>query len=103
MKKYNTILFVFLVCILFLSSISSSVIADSTNTSILFKTANKHLENGDLREAIDVYDEILSISPENIDALLMKGIALSNLERHKQSMKELYKVLEKVTNEPIPQ
>ena len=95
MKKYNTILFVFLVCILFLSSISSSVIADSTNTSILFKTANKHLENGDLREAIDVYDEILSISPENIDALLMKGIALSNLERHKQSMKELYKVLEK--------
>ena len=30
--------------------------------------------------------------------MLMKGIALSNLDRHKQSMKEFYNVLEKEPN-----
>ena len=57
--------------------------------------ANEHLANGELREAIEKYDEILVISPDNIDAILMKGVALSNIEQHKQSMKEFYTVLAK--------
>ena len=101
MKKTisRLILFVSLVTTLVLSSISSSAFANATDDiSELYDTANKHLQNGELREAIAVYDEILVIEPENIDTMLMKGIALSNLDRHKQSMKEFYKVLEKEPN-----
>ena len=89
-------LFAFLVSTLFFSSINNSVLAKTTDDiSILYNTAYRHLENGELREAVNIYDEILAISPENTDSMLMKGIALSNLERHKMSMKEFYKVLEK--------
>ena len=92
------ILVSFLISTLFFSSINASVLANSTNDiPTLYETAYHHLENGELHEAIGVYDEILDISPGHTDSMLMKGIALSNLERHKQSMKELYKVLE---NEP---
>ena len=93
------ILFVSLVTTLVLSSINSPAFANATDdVSELYETANKHLQNGELREAISVYDEILVIEPENTDTMLMKGIALSNLDRHKQSMKEFYKVLEKEPN-----
>ena len=93
------ILFGILAPILVFSSINSSTIANATtDISLLYDTAYKHLQDGELREAIDVYDEILAIEPENTQTMLMKGIALSNLDRHKQSMKEFYKVLEKEPN-----
>ena len=93
------ILFGFLVSSLFFSSINSSVFANtSLDVSILFKQAYKHLENGELRQAVDIYDEILTVSPGNTEAMLMKGIVLSDLDRHKESMKEFYKVLEKDPN-----
>jgi len=92
----RVLLFAFLVSTLFFSSINNSVLANTTDDiSVLYNTAYRHLENGELREAVNIYDEILAISPENTDSMLMKGIALSNLERHKMSMKEFYKVLEK--------
>ena len=85
----------FLISSILFSSICHSALGNvDADISILYDQANKHLQNGELREAVNIYDEILLISPENVDALLMKGIALSNLDRHKQSMKELYKVLE---------
>ena len=81
------------------SMVSNSAIADiDTDLTVLYKIANEHLENGELHEAISIYDKILITSPENTEILLMKGIALSNLDRHKQSMKEFYKVLEKEPN-----
>ena len=92
----RVLLFAFLVSTLFFSSINNSVLANTTDDiSVLYNTAYRHLENGELREAVNIYDEILAIAPENTDSMLMKGIALSNLERHKMSMKEFYKVLEK--------
>ena len=92
----RVLLFAFLVSTLFFSSINNSVLANTTDDiSVLYNTAYRHLENGELREAVNIYDEILAISPVNTDSMLMKGIALSNLERHKMSMKEFYKVLEK--------
>ena len=93
------ILFGILAPILVFSSINSSTIANATtDISLLYDTAYKHLQDGELREAIDVYDEILAIEPENTQTMLMKGIALSNLDKHKQSMNEFYKVLEKEPN-----
>ena len=94
---HNSFFFGFFTLFIFFILVTNPIFADNSQISILHKTAAEYLQNGELREAINVYDEILEISPENIDAMLMKGIALSNLERHKQSMNELYKVLE---NEP---
>ena len=92
-------IFVVLATTLVLSPINTPDVANATDDiSELYNTANKHLQNGELREAIAAYDEILVIEPENTDTMLMKGIALSNLDRHKQSMKEFYKVLEKKPN-----
>ena len=47
---------------------------------------------GEYHQALDLYDEILEISPTNKKTSLMKGIALDNLERHKSSILEFYKV-----------
>ena len=92
-------IFVVLATTLVLSPIITPAVANTTdNISELYDTAYKHLQNGELRQAVAVYDEILVIEPENTDTMLMKGIALSNLDRHKQSMKEFYKVLEKEPN-----
>ena len=96
-EMHNSFFFGFFTLFIFFILVTNPIFADNSQISILHKTAAEYLQNGELREAINVYDEILEISPENIDAMLMKGIALSNLERHKQSMNELYKVLE---NEP---
>jgi len=58
----------------------------------LFEKANEHFMNGEYHEAIEIYDKILTISPTNAKTSLMKGIALDNLERHKASILEFYKV-----------
>ena len=58
----------------------------------LYKKANEHFMTGEYHEAIELYDKILEISPSNTKTSLMKGIALDNLERHKASILEFYKV-----------
>ena len=58
----------------------------------LYKKANEHFMTGEYHEAIELYDKILEISPSNAKTSLMKGIALDNLERHKASILEFYKV-----------
>jgi len=58
----------------------------------LYEKANEHFMIGEYHEAIELYDKILEISPSNTKTSLMKGIALDNLERHKASILEFYKV-----------
>ena len=58
----------------------------------IYKKANEHFMQGEYEQAIELYDEILEISPTNTKSSLMKGIALSNLERHKSSILEFYNV-----------
>ena len=81
-EMHNSFFFGFFTLFIFFILVTNPIFADNSQISILHKTAAEYLQNGELREAINVYDEILEISPENIDAMLMKGIALSNLERH---------------------
>ena len=59
----------------------------------LYNKANEYLVNGEYHEAINTYDEILKYRLKISKTTLMKGVALSNIEQHKQSMKEFYKVL----------
>ena len=92
---FKPVLLASIISVMFFSSINSVAFADDTlDVGILHNQANTHLLNGELHVALELYDKILDISPNNIDAMIMKGITLSNLDRHKQSMKEFYNALE---------
>ena len=98
MKRISVLsitMFTFLASVILFASMDMVFADEKTDLRTLYNKANEHLANGELREAINTYDEIFEISPDNIDATLMKGVALSNIEQHKQSMKEFYKVLVK--------
>ena len=78
--------------------VDSEAVSDASDVSDLYQQANEHLVLGELRQAIIIYEEILEISPDNTNVLMMKGIALSNLEQYKHAMKDFYDVLEKEPN-----
>ena len=85
--------------VFFLSLLADSeAVSDASDVSDLYQQANEHLVLGELRQAIIIYEEILEISPDNTKVLMMKGIALSNLEQYKHAMKDFYDVLEKEPN-----
>jgi hypothetical protein len=87
---FSIIIIVFL---LFLSPlIDSSFAQDVNDVQNLYKKANEHFMLGEYHQAVDLYDKILEVSPTNKKTLLMKGIALDNLERHKASILEFYNV-----------
>ena len=79
--------------VLFLApSINDSFAEGIRDVPNLYKKADEHFMSGEYQEAIELYDKILEISPTNTKTSLMKGIALENLERHKASILEFYKV-----------
>ena len=81
------------IMILFLSpSMSMTFAQENGELPNLFKKANEHFMLGEYQQAIEIYDEILEISPTSKKTSLMKGIALSNLDRHKSSILEFYNV-----------
>ncbi len=78
---------------LFLSpSMTVSFAQGANDLPNLYKKANDHFMLGEYQQAIELYDEILEISPKNKKTALMKGVALSNLERHKSSILEFYNI-----------
>jgi len=68
---------------------------------IMFNIAKDHFSNGEYKEAITIYDEILEIAPNNVSTLKMKGIAQNNLGEHTSSLKQFYKVLQYKPNDII--
>ena len=89
--NYSLIISAIFVLFLF-PSINDSFAESIKDVPNLYKKANDHFMVGEYHEAIDLYDKILEISPTNTKTLLMKGIALENIERHKASILEFYKV-----------
>ena len=80
--------------ILFSSSFTQTAKAnDNLKIPEIFENATQHFMLGEYNQAVILLDEILEISPNNTKSLLLKGIALSNLERHKSSILEFNKVL----------
>ena len=80
------------IMLLFSPTITAGFAQESKELPIMYKKANDHFMVGEYHEAIEIYDEILENSPTSKKTLLMKGIALSNLDRHKNSILEFYKV-----------
>jgi len=78
--------------LLFSPTITTGFAQEDIEIPPMYKKANDHFMLGEYHEAIEIYDEILEISPTSKKTLLMKGIALSNLERYKSSILEFYKV-----------
>ncbi|MDC0063433.1 M57 family metalloprotease [Candidatus Nitrosopelagicus sp.] len=92
-RFWNILVFISTVFVLFLApTINDSFAEEIRDIPDLYKKANEHFMIGEYHQAIGLYDKILEISPTNTKTSLMKGIALENLERHKASILEFYKV-----------
>ena len=68
---------------------------------VLFEQASGHLKNGEYKQAVIIYEEILEIKPNHITTSNMKGIAHSNMGDHTKSLTQFFKVLQKNPNDPI--
>jgi len=64
------------------------------DAEIMFNEAREYFVKGEYKEALTIYDDILEIVPNNISTLKMKGIVLSNLDEHNNSLKQFFKVLQ---------
>jgi len=93
----------FLVLILLSSSILTGTVFAQTekDPELMFNQAKEHFVNGEYKQAIKIFEDILEISPNNISTLKMKGIAESNLEQHDKSLKQFFKVLQFRSNDVI--
>ncbi|MBT4175623.1 MAG: tetratricopeptide repeat protein [Thaumarchaeota archaeon] len=99
----SKIVFCFVSIILLSSFIFSQTVFAQTeeNAEILFNQATEHFKNGEYKEALSIYDEVLEIAPDNISTLKMKGIAQSNLSDHSKSLNQFYKILQLSPNDAI--
>jgi tetratricopeptide (TPR) repeat protein len=94
------------ICCLLTIIISSSIIIESAfaqtqNIEKLFNQARQHIEIGEYKQAITIYDDILENQPNNISVLKMKGIAQSNQGEHVSSLKQFFKVLQNSPDDVI--
>jgi len=102
-KKPMMRIFCFLFVILISLTISSELTFAQTENDpeVMFNLAKEHFVNGEYKEAIVIYDNILEIAPDNISTLKMKGIAQGNLDEHYSSLKQFFKVLQHKPNDII--
>jgi len=103
MTKHTMLITYFLVMILLSSSILTGTVFAQTEkeAELMFNQAKEHFVNGEYKQAITIYDDILEVLPNNISTLKMKGIAQSNLEEHGKSLKQFFKVLQYRSNDVI--
>ena len=103
MKIDNMGIFYFLFAILLSSTIivGTAFAQTDEDPEIMFNMAKDHFVNGEYKEAITIYDDILERYPNNISTLKMKGIAQSNLDQHTSSLKQFFKVLQYKPNDII--
>ena len=66
---------------------------------VSFNQAKEHFQNGEYKQAITIYDQILEIKPNHISTLNMKGIVYSNMEDYTKSLTQFFKVLQKNPND----
>jgi len=103
MKKDRIISIHFTVIVLLsLSIVSAMAFAQiDKEPEVMFNQATDLFVNGNYKQAIAIYDDILEIAPNNISTLKMKGIALSNLGEHIDSLKQFFKILQYAPNDAL--
>jgi len=96
------IVFYFFAIILFSSTIIfENSFAQTKSAESMFNLAKIHFVNGEYKDAIVIYDEILENFPNNISTLKMKGIAQSNLNYHEKSLSQFFKILQYNPNDVV--
>ena len=80
MRDSKKVIFALTLCtmLFFSPTIAVGSAQESRELPVMYKKANDHFMVGEYHQAIEIYDEILEISPTSKKTLLMKGIALSN-------------------------
>ena len=86
----SAILLLYMICLI------SPTIAYSTNSfedANLMQRAYDSLNEGDIEDALQLYDEILKVNPTHIHALNYKGLALASLGHYEEAIQWYDKVL----------
>ena len=91
-KKISCLLAIIILCTQSLTGVSFAQI--NQEPELMFNEATALFHNGEYKQAISIYDEILEIAPNNISTLKMKGIAQSNQGEHKKSLEQFFTVLQ---------
>ena len=71
---------------------SNEVLAQTVEKTELEK-AKEHFVNGEYKQAIIIYEQLLENNPNSVSLLKMKAVALSNLGDDLNSLKEFYKII----------
>lgn len=98
-KKISCLLVIIILSTQSISGVSFAQI--NQEPEVMFNQATELFNNGEYKQAITIYDDILEITPNNISTLKMKGIAQSNLGEHKKSLEQFFTVLQHRPNDAI--
>ena len=58
------------------------------------ENAKEHFINGEYKQAIIIYEQLLENNPNSVSLLKMKAIALSNSGDELKALKEFYKIIQ---------
>jgi tetratricopeptide (TPR) repeat protein len=65
------------------------------------ENAKEHFVNGEYKQAVRIYEQLLENNPNNVSLLKMKAIALSNSGDELNSLKDFYKIIQQDPNNVI--
>ena len=92
-KEFKKLIYLILPILLISVFLTDNVFGQEVEFKESFKNASDHSLNGEYRQAIAIYEEILKNHPNNNSALKMKGLALSNLNEHVSALKQFHQAL----------
>jgi tetratricopeptide (TPR) repeat protein len=101
MKKIIKIMTYIAIIILTASCIMSDEVSAQTVEKMELENAKKHFVNGEYRQAVRIYEQLLENNPNDISILKMKAIALSNSDDDLNSLKDFYKIIQQDPNNVI--
>ena len=86
----SAIFLLYTICLIFPTIAYST---DSFEDANLMQRAYDSLNEGDIEDALQLYDEILKVNPTHIHALNYKGLALGSLGHYEEAIQWYDKVL----------
>ena len=94
MKKIIKITLYMTIIILATSYIMSNEVLAQTVEKVELENAKEHFVNGEYKQAIRIYEQLLENNPNSVSLLKMKAIALSNSGDDLNALKEFYKIIQ---------
>ena len=101
MKKIIKIAMYVTIIILTTSCIISNDVLAQNVEKIEIENAKEHFVNGEYKQAVRIYEQLLENNPNNISLLKMKAVALSNSGDELNSLKDFYKIIRQDPNNVI--